>query len=246
MPKRCKSLPSSDCYKCSRQHTETYPGCINDADIPKCMGDIINPIETTCGYCICTLACPLYGQLSKSCIMCQDENVDYSEYYLHSHAQANPKCDTSGWFPSNNKCFKAFNERVQFDNANPSCGQLGNQNLAVLDSNGKRNAAKDAIAWRGFRNQYWVAATCNFRTCNWNGTNARVQNHFNNGCPKGNPSSSALRTNKGARWCNLSKGATRGFICEQNTCEVCRNNETCCPNQGQCKNGICVGNPESS
>jgi len=240
MPKRCKSVPSSECYKCSKLHTETFPNCSNDANIPKCMGDIIKLIEPTCEYCVCTLSCKLYGPRTKICKQCRGEidDVDYSAYYLHSHFLANPLCDF-GWIASNDdnnqKCFRAFNTRVQFNTFD--CGAFGSS-LAVLDTDNKRFAAIDT-AGDGSRSQYWVGAACNSKICRWLGTNETVQGPFNKNCPT-NLSPSGLRMNKKGKFCNLSEEKKRGFICEQDTCEICsKDNKLCCPNDGECINGFC-------
>jgi len=245
MPRKCKSLPTSDCYKCSKLHSETFPVCKNESDIPKCMGEIIKDIEPSCVYCICSLACKLNGPKSKICKLCRDDtdDVDYSEYYLHSHALANPKCDDGGWILANDsdRCFKAFDGPatiVTFDNIN--CG-FADASLAVTDTPEKVAASAEA-ARDGSKKQYWIGATCISDQCAWLGINEDIptSSNFNRRCPKSNISASALRVNKKGKWCNLPLNKRRAIICEQPTCPRCTGGTSCCPRDGECINGQCT------
>jgi len=244
IPEECKSLPSWECYKCAKLQTETYPGCRNAVDIPKCMGDIIKAIEPTCERCVCTLACPLQGPGSKSCKQCRDKNddVDHSEYYLHSHSKALAVC-TQGWTASKDSCFKAFDdELVPFGESYTECGDMGYTSLAVLDTNDKRSAAIDAVSQVSKQN-FWVAATCDSKgICYWDGTKTEVQGNFQGGCPQKLFPLSGLKMNKKGKWCDLpiNMDTKQGYICEQIQCSPCANGYCCHPTPF-CSNGNCSG-----
>ena len=246
--KKCTTLPTSPCHRCSKLIKDAFPQCENEADIPTCVAGIIEPIEPTCVRCTCTHSCKLYGPLCPFCTLCREGNGgnDYSEYWLHSHANANIKC-SAGYILSNDnsnpRCFTALASiKFKFSTAVGTACSSRSAQLAVSDTNEKINAVRDAIRDVP-RGQYWVAAQSNFNgKFEWIGAHKLVgENKFRNNCPKPNINLSALFANRNGRLCNLNPNRKRPFVCEQAVCrEQCGSDGLCCPGTN-CKSNVCVG-----
>ena len=208
----------NECASCSKQIFEANTGCKSHADFLKCVKDSISP---PCNPCIGSIGCKSSGPESDICTISQNN----SDFWIHSHSQAAPKCPPS-WIRSKDgsqyTCFKVFKleEPLTWNQAETFCTNNDGQ-LAISDSKNKANSITDSLGDTNAKESWisgkqpqlspstfkWVPINTAVKPINWS-TNGKCPDGKNNTC---------MYVDENGFWCNQDCNEKYNVVCQRNT-----------------------------